>query len=521
MTRYRLLCASLLTVLSASGCVVGPKYRAPTADVPHGFDVGPAAPPTTAPSATAPTPRPVDLTRWWHSLEDSELDSLVDRAVKNNLDLRIALARLQQARAAEYVVGGATLPLVDLAAAAGRGSGSNSIKGRVPVPLNAGADTSQFREITHIAGFDANWEVDLFGRFAHQVEFARAQSQAAYEARNDVLISVVAEVARAYVQTRALQVRLDVADQNIRTQRQTVALVQDRFNRGFTNELDLALARRQLATVEAAVPPLQAALTTSQRRLAVLLGEPPQNLYRELHHPQSLPSAPHKIEPGLPLDLLRRRPDIRQAERQLAAATARLGLATSNLYPRVVFAAGAGLQGQGIGITPVKNALDWNLGPALYWPLLDFGTLDAIIRVEDFRTQEALYSYRRAILDAVAEVDDAIGNYTAQRDRLDRLNDALAASRRAVDLATQRYERGLTEFLNVLDAQRQLYAIQDDYAVGQQAVVLQFIAVYKSLGGGWERYQSVPAIPRPQPAVIAAGAQLLGSAQTVRPHDPR
>lgn len=504
----RLLIAAIAALVLA-GCVVGPRYQSPSNEVPTGFDTGPAAPPTTAPTTAPGALRPVDVTRWWQSLDDAELDSLVERAVRANLDLRIALARLQEARAGEYVVSGGTLPLVDLAAAAGRGSGNNSIKGRVPVPLNAGADTSQFHEITHIAGFDANWEIDLFGRFTHQLEFARAQTQAAYEARNAVLITVISDVARAYVDLRALQVRLEVARQSIQTAQQTVNIVRERVNRGFVNELDLAQARRELATVQATVPPLQAAFTDAQRRLAVLLGRPPQDLYRELRRSSNLPSPPERIEAGIPLDLLRRRPDIRQAERQLAAATARLGIATANLYPRVVFAAGAGVQGQGLGITPVKSALDWNVGPALYWPLLDFGTLDALVRVEDFRTQEALFVYRRTVLGAVEEVDDAIGQYTAQLDRLDSLNRALSAAQRAVQLATERYQRGFTELLTLLDAQRELYVIQDQFAVGQEAAVLQYIAVYKALGGGWERYRSIPAIPPPRPAVIAAGARAV------------
>ena len=490
------------------GCAVGPNYKTPAAAVPDAFDVGPASPPTT--QATQPVAnRPVDITRWWSALGDPELDSLIDRAVQANLDLRIALMRLQQARTEEYVVTGGTLPLVDFAAGAGRGTGSDSTRGRIPGPLHSAANTSGDKEITEVAGFDAQWEIDLFGRFSRQVEASRADTQASAEARNAVLVTVVSDVARAYVDERALTQRLAVARHNLDIQQKSFELATARFKQGFTNELDVALAQRELATVQATIAPLEAAIAQAQRRLAVLLGRAPQDLYAELQPAKPLPSAPEQIQPGLPIELLRRRPDIRQAERQLAAATARIGVATADLFPRVALTAAGGFQGQGLGRLPDMTKGIWSVGPSLYWPFLDFGTIDAIVQVQDLRTQELLYNYRRAVLLAVEEVDNAISNYRAQRDRLDRLNDAVAASENAVRLATQRYERGLTIFLDVLDAQRQLFDLQDQQAVAEQSVVVQYIALYKALGGGWERYQAVPNIRHPQPALIAAGREAI------------
>jgi NodT family efflux transporter outer membrane factor (OMF) lipoprotein len=453
--------------------------------------------------------RPIDLARWWQSLDDPELNALIERAIQSNLDLKIALNRLQEARAGEYVVSGGTMPLVDLAGAAARSSGNDSTRGRIPGPIHSGANTAGLQEITHVAGFDAGWELDLFGRFRREVEAARADTQTAAEARNVVLISLISDVARAYTDTRALQLRLAVARENIRTQEQTDQFVRGRRKQGLANDLEVALADRQLATVGSNVAPLEAAIAESQRRAAVLLGMLPQELHAELQQPGNLPSPPERIEPGLPVALLRRRPDVRESERQLAASTARIGVATANLFPRVAITGAYGFQGQGLGRTPVENKMIWSLGPQAYWPLLDFGTIDALIEVQDFRTRELLYDYRRTVLRAVEEVDNAISNYTAQRDRLDQLGTALEASRQAVNLATQRYERGLTDFLNVLDAQRQLYELQDQYAVAQQAVVIQFIALYKALGGGWETYQKVPDIRHPQPAVLAVGREVL------------
>lgn len=501
----QLMVFGVMVGLGMAGCAVGPNYKAPRAPLPTAYDTGPSAPAATTRPATQPVVRPIDLARWWQSLDDPELDSLVERAIRSNLDLKIALNRLQEARAEEYVVSGGTMPLVDLAGAAARSTGNDSTRGRIPGPIHSGANTAGLQEITHVVGFDAGWELDLFGRFRREVEATRADTQAAAEARNVVLISLISDVARAYADTRALQLRLAVARENIRAQEQTDAFVRARRKQGLANDLEVALADRQLATVRSLVAPLEASIAQSQRRLAVLLGMLPQDLYAELQRPAHLPAAPERIEPGLPVELLRRRPDVRQAERELAASTARIGVATASLFPRVALTGAYGFQGQGLGRTPVENKMIWSLGPQAYWPLLDFGTLDAVIEVQDFRTRELLYDYRRTVLQAVEEVDNAISNYTAERDRLEQLGLALQASRRAVDLATQRYERGLTDFLNVLDAQRQLYELQDQEAVAQEAVLVQFIALYKALGGGWEKYQSVPDIRHPLPAVLATG----------------
>jgi NodT family efflux transporter outer membrane factor (OMF) lipoprotein len=490
----------VLTVCSAlCGCTVGPDYHTPATTMPAAFT---SSSPATQPAAAPP----VDITLWWKSFDDPELNSLIERAVAANFDLEIALTHLQEARTQEIVVTGEALPMADAAGAAGIGSGTNSTKGRIPGPLNAASNTTGLKEITQIVGFDAGWELDLFGKYRRESEAARADTQAAAETRNAVLISVVSDVARAYMDTRALQARLAIAQDNIGIERQTVDVVQQRYDRGLTNELDLALALRQLATLESEILPLQAEIQASRRRLAVLLGEYPGDLAVELQSPAPLPQLPEQIQTGLPVDLLRRRPDIREAERELAANTARIGARTADLFPRLAVTAGAGLQGQGLGRTPARNSFIWSVGPAAYWPLLDFGELDALIQIQDLRTHEALLNYKKTIVSAVEEVDDAIAAYAAEQNRLRYLADALAASRRAATLANQRYDRGLTDFLNVTDAERQLYELQDQYAVAQESAALQYIAVYKGLGGGWENYQSIPPIRKPQPAIVATFA---------------
>ncbi len=489
-----------------SGCTVGPNYHTPKTTMPTAY-----AAPSTQPS---PTTHPVDVSRWWQTFKDPELNSLVERAVAANFDLEIALTRLQEARTMEVAVEGPALPVIGVGGAAGRGSGTNSTKGRISAPLNAASNTTGLKEITQIVGFDAGWEIDLFGRYRREIEAAGDDTQAAAEARNAVLIAVVADVARAYMDYRELQMQLSIIQDNIRTVQQTVDLVQQRFDRGLTNELDLVLAQRQLASLQSEMSPLKDQVAVAQRRVAVLIGDYPDKLAPELERPAALPQVPTEIHPGLPIDLLRRRPDIREAERELAAGTARVGAATANLFPRVALTAGVGWQGQGLGRLPQASGSIWSVGPTAYWPLLDFGTLDAMIEIQNFRAHELLVNYKRTIINAVEEVENAIGSYDSQQQRLHDLESALTASKRAVQLAQQRYERGLTDFLNVLDAQRELYDLQDQYALAQEQAIVQFIALYKGLGGGWEPYQQIPPIRKPMPAIVATVRE------TVSPTNP-
>jgi len=493
-----------------AGCAAGPDYHMPTTAMPDKFSSGQVA--TNAKATTVPETTPIDDAHWWQSLNDPQLNSLIEQAIQANPDLEIALDRLQESRAQETVALGRVLPVGGGGGGAGVGSGSDATRGRVAGPLTAGTNSSGFKEITEVAGFDAGWELDFFGKNRREIEAAYDDAQAAVEARNAVLISLISDVVRAYMDARTLQLRLAITNQNIATEQQTFNFVQARFNRGLTNDLDVALSQRQLETVQAQVAPLQAAIAAAQNRLAVLLGKFPDDFAQELQkNPPALPQIPGPIQPGLPVDLLQRRPDIRQAERQLAASTARIGVATAELFPRVGVTAGIGLEGQGLDKSPDRTNSIWSAGPTAYWPLLDFGALDAAIEAQDFHTKALLVNYKKTVLGAVEEVDNALANYGAAQDSLGHLSLALDASKQAVSLASQRYDRGLTDFLNVLDAQRQLYELQDQYATAQEAVILQFAALYKGLGGGWEGYQSVPNIRTPMPAIIASFEHVLSA----------
>ena len=496
------------TVVAAAatlaGCMVGPNYQPPKPDMPAGF----ASSSTPAPTSATATAQPgATLRRWWELFQDPELTSLVDRAIEGNPDLAVALLRLQEARTEEAVVMGSALPELGVSGAAGRGSGTDLTRGMLAPPLSA-ADNRSGRQITQVIGFDAGWELDVFGKYRREYQAAAADSQAAAAARDEVLVATVADVAQAYFDLRGTEMREAVLQQDIETALETVKLVQTRYDHGLVNELDVALSQRELATLRAEVAPFTAQIDAARDTIAVLLGTYPEAIEKELATPGVIPPLPAPIGAGLPVDLLRRRPDIVEAEREIAGASARIGVATADLFPSVVLTGAVGWQGLG-GSTGAGSPSISSGGVSGAWPLLDFGTLDALVDVADLRSREFLVQYKATVLAAVRDVDTALADYAAQQDRLANLNDALAAAHQSVTLATQRYNRGLTDFLNVLDAQEQEYALEDQFAASDQQAADALAALYKGLGGGWEDYQSVPPIRQPLPAVIAAFRRLL------------
>jgi NodT family efflux transporter outer membrane factor (OMF) lipoprotein len=493
-----------------SGCTVGPDYQTPETRMPDAF----VAVTASNPDAEKPGQKVIDAAAWWKSLDDPELDALIDRAIKNNLDLVITLDRMQEARTQEDVVMGNALPEVGASIGGGAGTGSDLGRGRASQALVSSEDTGELQQVTHLAGFDSAWELDIFGQYRRELEAAKYDTQAAIAARNNVLISVIADVARAYIVLRARQMQRAVLQKNADNLNGYVNLAQERYNRGITNELDLALAQRQLATLEAHKAPLEAQIHAAQYVIAVLVGEFPENMTQELNKPGLIPGLPDKIETGIPPDLLKRRPDIQEAEREVAGATARIGVAEADLFPHISLLGSAGIQGEGLG-SKLASGFIWSIGPSVDWALLDFDALDALVEKADLRAKEMLAQYKRTVLNAVREVDTSFDAYKGQQDRLTKLEEALTASQKSVSLATERYNRGLTDALNVIDAERQEYDLEDQYVAAQEDAAEQFIGFYKALGGGWEKYQSFPPIRQPKPAVIAAFASFFES------HDPQ
>jgi len=486
------------------GCTVGPDYHTPDIALPDSF----LPPVVQIVQKTARKPG-TDLTDWWQSLHDPLLDSLVSRAIESNLDLEIALTRIQVARTQELVVIGEMLPSSEADAGGGAGTGSNMLTGRASPVLRSATNANNLLKRTVVGGFDVTWELDIFGKFRRELEAATYTAESLADIRDWVLVTVAADVARAYLDMRAFQRQLAVLRKNVDVAKASFDFQKSRLQQGITNELDLVLAERYLATLRSSIAPLEAQIAASQHVIAVLLGQYPEDLAKEVAKPGKLPALPAQIPPGLPIDLLRRRPDIHAAERQLAAATARIGVATADLFPQFFVSGAVGGQGGVRSSSAVPLTFIGDAGPSVYWPMLDFGTLDAIANIAELQAHELLVNYKQTILIAVQQVDDAVAIYGAAQRRLKDLDRAIVAARQSTKLATERYERGLTDYLNVLDAERQEFDLEEQYVQTQQSAAEQLISLYKALGGGWELHQFIPLVQQPQPAIIAAARRLL------------
>ena len=504
-------------VAALAACAVGPNYRTPKTPIPEGFAaVGSSATAGGAGNPAGPAAAPVDLAAWWHALKDPELDSLISRAMSGNPDVLIALDRLQAARTYEAAIIGTLAPEAGASIGAGRGTGSDATRGLTSPGLRAGDNSAGLKQINIVGGFDAVWELDVFGKYRREIEAARSDTGAVRAARNGVLVSVIADTARAYIDLRGLQVRASVLAAAIDALRESLRIVNIRYERGITNELDVTLATRELATLEAQAAPLAAQGQAAEYTIATLLGVYPEDIVKELAPKAMVPAVPGAVATGLPVDLLRRRPDIQQVERELAGATARIGIATANLFPSIALAGSIGFQRQQApGLETIGQHI-YSYGAGAAWPLLDFGQLDAQVEIADLHTRALLVSYKKAIQGAVREVDTNMGLYAAEQQSLGQLETALVASQRAVTLANERYERGLTDYLNVVDAQRQEYDIEEQYTAAQVAVAEEFIELFRSLGGGWQNYQSLPPIHRPEPAIIAMFQRVLSHSDPLK-----
>jgi NodT family efflux transporter outer membrane factor (OMF) lipoprotein len=495
--------SSLAMAFALSGCALGPEYLTPDAVLPASFTVPPAG---NEPGSGGTSP---DRWQWWSTLRDPQLNSLIARALENNLDLKIALDRFQQARLQLVAIGSLALPEVNGGGGGGVGSGTDETKGRAAQALRAGDNSTGLKSITEIGGLDAAWEIDIFGKIARRFEAQAYTAEALKEARDWVYVVIAADVARLYFDLRARQERLAILNRDIEAARKVLDLAQTRLDRGLTNELDVTLAKRQVATLEADVEPLKALVASSTYAIAVLVGEYPEALSRDLRRPAAVPRLPARVPVGLPVDLLRRRPDIREAERYLAAAVADIGARTADLFPSLVITAAAGAQGGPRSGSTVPVTWIDSIGPAINAPILDFGALDAKIEIADYRAHELASAYKQTILIAVQQVDEANTNYRSYRQSLKSLDTAVDAARQATRVASERYDRGLTDFLYVLDAERQQFALEQQRAEVVRLAGDSFVALYKALGGGWPANEVIPPIRHPDAAAIAAVKHLI------------
>src|SRR5713226_2488343 len=467
--RSWLMAVGFVPFVFLAGCAVGPNYKRPQTSVANSFANAPT---------NAVSPDEAALAAWWKGFNDARLDSLVDRAITNNHDLRIATANLKEARALRR------LTTFDLAPTVQANAGyANSLLSKAAAPPGTSRDAREME--LYDAGVDATWELDLFGRVRRSVQAASAQVGSVEATRFDMLVSVIAEVARNYFELRGVQNQLAVARKNADVQTETLKITQSRLDGGRGTDFDVSRSRSLLNLTLSTIPPLEAAIQKTIYRIAVLTGQEPTALITELSTPEPLPSAMPALALGDPATLLRRRPDIRAAERSLAAATARIGVATADLFPRVTFIGTVGLQADTLAGLGKSGADTWSFGPRITWAALDLGRVQARIKAADARAEASLVFYERTVLTALEETEGALVDFGQERSRQQFLQTSAEASQKAADLAHQRYEGGVTDFLSVLDAERTLLEAQDRLAASQTRTVTALVAVYKALGGGW------------------------------------
>jgi NodT family efflux transporter outer membrane factor (OMF) lipoprotein len=497
--RKRALLAGLAGAAALTGCTLGPDFRQPDWASPLSWFAGPKEP--VKPARSVAVAEPVDP-NWWTLFHDPVLTGLENRVAAENLDVQVAVIRLAESRAQLGVARAAEFPALN-----GNGSytrqraSSNGFFSAVPNATGAAGKAAngasgnttggvQTRGLQPFdiwqGGFDASWEVDLWGRVKRSVESATASAEAADEARRAALTSSLAEVARDYIQLRGTQTQLQIARDNVRTARQSLSLTQQRAAGGVTTDLDVANASAQLRTTLSQIPTLEQQEAQSINALSLLLGQPPNALRADLQTAKPVPPVPPRVPVGIPSELARRRPDIRQAEAQLHAATADIGVAQANFYPSLKLTGSFGLQSLQLNHAFDLNSRQYAVGPGLTIPIFEGGQLRSTLQLREALQQEAAINFQKTVLQAWHDVDNALTAYQAEQSRRDELILAVADNQRALSLAQSRYQQGVADFLTVLDAERSLLAAQLQLADSTTTVSSDLVALYKALGGGWE-----------------------------------
>jgi NodT family efflux transporter outer membrane factor (OMF) lipoprotein len=453
-----------LLLAGLAGCAVGPDYVAPQISAPQAWHAELRG------GATADQADPLALASWWTTLKDPTLTSLIDRAVRGNLDLKKAQARVREARARRGISQSDLFPTL-------------KATGSATYSRNSGeASTAQD---SYSVGLDASWELDVFGGVRRSVEAATADLQASGEDLRNVLVSLLGEVALNYIEARTFQARLVVAEANLAAQTETYELTSMRVQAGLTTVLDAEQATYTLESTRSQIPTLQSGLEEAKNRLAILLGEHPGAVHAELAERQPIPVPSLEVAVGVPADLLRRRPDVRQAERRLAAQTAQIGVATAELYPKFSLLGSIGLNA--LDLTNLFSAASraYSIGPTVSWRLFDAGAVRKNIEVQSALQEQALIQYEATVLTALEEVENALVAFVEEQRRREALREASRAAERAVTLAQAQYGAGLVDFRSVLDAQRSLLSLQDQLAQSEGTVTSNVVRLYKALGGGW------------------------------------
>ena len=509
MQRSGLAATTLLVpiLLILCGCTLGPNFAPPASSAPETWSATPSRQ-----VASTPVTAPIDPT-WWNLFSDPELTALEERVAAQNLDVQVATIRLAESRAQLGIVAASQLPTLEANGSYQRLKASNNgaFAGLSTIAAGAGASGQTNATVGGVkgsalgaidiyqAGFDASWEIDLWGKYRRGVEAAGANVTESEETRRDTLLSSLAEVARDYLQLRGTQLRLQIARDNVKTAQQSLDLTRQRAEGGVTTDLDVANASAQVNTFAAQIPALEQQERQLINALSFLLGQPPQALVSELSAARAVPPVPPRVPIGLPSELARRRPDVRAALARLHAATATIGVAEADFYPSFTLTGSVGLQ----ALQPWKMfdlaSLMYAVGPSVSIPIFEGGRLKSTLALRKDQQKEAAIVYAKTVLNAWHEVDNALSAYDSEQRRRDQLVKAVAQNERAVSLAQQRYQQGVADFLQVLDAQRSLLATQQSLADSTTLIDTDLVSIYKVLGGGWET-----EFPEAAPATVAA-----------------
>ena len=453
--------AIILASLSLTACVVGPDYVVPTPVLPEKWQNS---------TENQQPLNPKLLANWWTAFNDPQLSQLIERSINGNFDLKKALARITEARAQRGIAKADYFPKINSSGGVGE---------------NYSGDKDQ-RNGRYSLGLDATWEIDIFGRISRSVESAQASMEAMEANYQDVMVSLVAEVGLNYVEMRTRQTRLTVAEQNLASQTEIYKLAQWRWQAGLATKLDLEQALTSVEQLRAQIPALKNQIAQNQHQLAVLLGVTPASLNAQLNNAKPIPAANLKIAVGVPADVLRQRPDIKQAERELAAQTAQIGVATAALYPKLALSGSIGLEAiKASNLFTTAGLIDSLLG-RLTFPIFNAGQIRQNIEVQNAKQEQALANYESTVLTALKDVENALVGVVQEQQRLEDLDRARQAAQRATALAKNQYISGLTDFQNVQQTQRSLLSLQDQYASSQGQISTYMISLYKALGGGWQ-----------------------------------
>lgn len=493
--------ASIITLsLLVCGCAVGPDFEKPKTNVPKSWDW--VSVPSNNPQALASTVsvQAIDA-EWWKQFNDPELTKLVNRAVGANLSIRQAATRMEQSRAQQGIALADQFPRLN-----GNASYSHqkpSEKGVIAIFGGSSTAAGAAANGTGIGvlgipainiqpfdlwqyGFDASWELDLWGRVRREIEYADASFEASNEAKRYAMLSTMAEVARDYIELRRIQRTLEIVRQMEDYAQQNMELATQKAENGVATDLDVSQAKTQLASLQAQIPQVEEQQSEMINRLSFLVSAPPKALQTELIQPAIVPPVPPRVPIGLPSDLVRRRPDIRQAEAQLHAATAEIGVAVADFYPRFLLTGSAGLQGLKIKDLANWQALQYAIGPSMTLPIFQGGRLKATLELRESEQKEAAIAYQNTVLQAWHEIDNALSSYADEQLRNDRLAEAVKSSQDELELATMRYKHGVTDFLPVLTAQKTRLQLDLDYVNSTGKISTNLVALYKALGGGFD-----------------------------------